>query len=86
MTLKIAGQVIKLKGGALKELDDLDFGATRAVQERLFNLAYGPAKREVWTVNDVKAAINEFRKDFELPAGDAVDDAFKEKLREIHGS
>ena len=84
LTLTIVGHVIKLKGGALKELDDPDFGDTRAVQERLFNLAYGPARRELWTANDVKAAINEFRKDFGLPDG-AVDDALKEKLREVHG-
>ena len=84
LTLTIVGHVIKLKGGALKELDDPDFGDTRAVQERLFNLAYGPARRELWTANDVKAAITEFRKDFGLPDG-AVDDALKEKLREVHG-
>lgn len=84
MTLKVAGVVITLNGGALVDFDDDE---PLAVQQRLYNLGYGPPEREPPWLDEVRAeALKSFQTDHELDATGALDDASRDKLREIHGS
>jgi hypothetical protein len=58
-----------------------------AVQQRLYNLGYGPPEREPPWLDEVRAeALKSFQTDHELDATGALDDASRDKLREIHGS
>ena len=84
MTLKVAGVVITLNGGGLVDFDDDE---PLAVQQRLYNLGYGPPEREPPWPDEVRAAaLKLFQTDHKLDATGALDDASRDKLREIHGS
>jgi hypothetical protein len=84
MTMKVAGVVITLNGGALVDFDDDE---PVAVQQRLYNLGYGPPEREPPWLDAVRGdALKLFQTDHGLSSSGTLDLDTQEKLREIHGS
>ena len=81
MTLKIAGTIITLRGGALHQMVD-----DNAVKDRLYNLGYGEADYNAWTDQTLTDAIKAFQRDHQLNDSGIADDTTKQRIKEMHGS
>jgi hypothetical protein len=76
---------LTLDGGALIDLP-ADSNNDDAVKQRLHNLGYGPGQLSAWTDDDLKHAVQRFRKTHGLKAGDSADDdEFRDQLRKEYG-
>jgi hypothetical protein len=81
MTLRIAGAVMTLQGGALVPIVD-----DNAVRERLYNLGYGDGDYTAWTDDDLSSAITAFQHDHHLNESGQTDSDTNEMIQKMHGS
>lgn len=83
--LRVDGQSMQLRIGALDPLDDTDDGGVSGVQGRLYNLGYYSGEADGYLSEETKAAILAFERDQGLPELSDVNALLKQRLREVYG-
>jgi hypothetical protein len=81
MTLRIAGAVMTLQGGALHPIVDDD-----AARERLYNMGYGDGNYTAWTDDALSSAITAFQHDHHLNESGQTDSDTSRMIKQMHGS